>query len=234
MFAVLALVLVGGIVIYHLSPYLWGFWCHRITRNGDTSSGKVALTFDDGPDPRYTPRCLEILKAHQVHAAFFLVGRKVTRYPELAREIRVRGHDVGNHTLGHRHHWLLLPQKAKAEVREGARAITEAVGQPPRFFRPPYGEMNLFGYREALRLRERCVFWSFPVRDWRRGRSVDWIVKRVSSRLRAGAIILLHDSGGAEGAPAVMLEALPGIIHEVRRHGLEFVSLSEIMNGRRA
>lgn len=231
---ILALAGVGGICIYCFSPYLWGFWNHGITRNGGTSSRKVALTFDDGPDPRYTTRCLDILKAHQVCATFFLVGEKVKRYPELAQEIRAQGHDVGNHTWGHRHHWLLSPKKAKVEVREGAGAIMEAIGEPPRFFRPPYGMMNLFSYREAVRLQEQCVLGSIPVMDWRRGRSADWIIRRITSRLRGGAIVLLHDSGGAEGAPEVMLRALPDIIHETKRRGFQLVSLSEMMDKRGA
>lgn len=229
---IFALAGVGGISIYHLGPYLWGSWSHGITRNGNASSQKVALTFDDGPDPRYTPRCLEILKAHQVHATFFLVGEQVRRYPDLAREIRAQGHDVGNHTWGHRHHWLLSPQKAKVEVREGARVIMEVIGERPRFFRPPFGEMNLFSYWAAACLKERCVLWSIAAKDWQRGRSAAWITRGVTSRLRGGAIVLLHDSGGAEGAPEAMLQALPDIICETKRQGFQLVSLSQMMDGR--
>lgn len=221
---------VTGTFIYHLAPYLWGTWARKIIRKGNASSRKMALTFDDGPDPRYTPRCLEILKAHQVQATFFLVGKQVMRHPDLAREIRIQGHILGNHTWGHRRHWLLSPQRAKVEVREGARAITEVVGEPPRYFRPPFGLMNLFTYREAVRLGEQCVFWSIPARDWQRGLSAGWIVKRVTSRLRGGAILLLHDCGGAEGAPEVMLKALPDIIHEGRQQGFQWVSLGEVMD----
>jgi len=171
--AVFGTVGVGAISVYHLGPYLWGFWSRRLTRRGPTFSRKVALTFDDGPDPSSTLRCLEILNPHQVRATFFLVGERVRRHPELARAIRAQGHDVGNHTWGHRHHWLLSPRQAHAEVREGARAITEVIGEPPRLFRPPFGQMNVFSFREAVRLGERCVLGSIAVMDWRPGLSPD-------------------------------------------------------------
>ena len=231
---VLVTAAVAGIGIYYLGPYLLEFWGHGIPGGGSAPSPRVVLTFDDGPDPRYTPRCLEILDAYQVHAAFFLIGEKVRRYPELTRQIRTRGHDLGNHTWSHRRHWLLSPQRAEVEVREGMRAIAEVSGEPPRFFRPPFGQMNLCSYRAAARLGERCVLWSLPGKDWRRGRSPGWIVRRVTLRLRGGAIILLHDSGGAEGAPDVMLKALPDIIQEAKRRGFRLVSLSEMMGEGRA
>lgn len=221
----------AGVSIYHVGPYLLGHRTRGIALRGDASSRKVALTFDDGPDPRYTPRCLEILAAHGVKGAFFLIGRKVRQYPGLAREIAACGHDVGNHTWSHRRHWILSPEKARVEVREGARAITEVLGAPPRLFRPPWGQMNLFTFLEAVRLEERCVFWSLPARDYRRGLSPGWIVTRVARRLRGGAIVLLHDSGGPEGAPGVMVEALPGIIREAKRQGFQLVPVGEMLDG---
>jgi peptidoglycan/xylan/chitin deacetylase (PgdA/CDA1 family) len=218
-------------VAYLTSPYVAGSLARRVVWSGDRRSRKVAITFDDGPDPRYTPRCLEILRSHGVRATFFLVGEQVQQRPELAREIKRCGHDIGNHTWSHRRHWLLTPATARAEVRRAADAIREAVGAPPRFFRPAYGAMNIFTYCEARRLGELCVMWSLPARDWRHGRTADGLVERVGQRLRGGSIVLLHDSRGAPGAPAVMLEALPGILAEVKRQQFEPVTVSEMLDG---
>ena len=94
--------------------------------------------------------------------------------------------------------------------------------------------MNLSSFREAGRLGERCVLGSIAVMDWRPGLSPDWIVRRVTSRLKGGAIVLLHDGGGAEGAPETMLKALPNIILEAKRQGFQLVSLSEMMEDKGA
>lgn len=222
----------GGIALYHLGPYGLGVLSSRIIRRGNPASRMVALTFDDGPDPRYTPRCLEILSTYGIRACFFLVGERVRRYPVLAREIRAQGHEVGNHTWSHRSQWFLSPRRTKLEVREGAEAISEVLGERPCFFRPPHGRMNLIGYQEATALGERCVLWSLSAQDWRRGRSPAWITKRVMARLQGGDIVLLHDGGEVEGAPEAMLGALPEIIRGARQRGFDLVPLREMMVGK--
>lgn len=227
----LAVAALGALAVYLGGPYAHGLWRHGITRQGGARCRQVALTFDDGPDPRYTPRCLEILKAHGVRATFFLVGQQARRYPDLARRIRADGHDVGNHTWSHQHHWFLGPRRAMDEVREGSRAISEIIGEPSRYFRPSFGVMNLFSYREAARLGERCVLWSITAEDWVGGRSADTIAATVCPRLKDGSIVLLHDSGGADGAPEAMLGALPDIIGEATRRGFRLVALSEMIGG---
>jgi peptidoglycan/xylan/chitin deacetylase (PgdA/CDA1 family) len=220
-----------AVAAYHLSPYLVGSLAGRVVWTGDGRSRKIALTFDDGPDPRYTPRCLELLAAHGVRASFFLVGERARRHPDLARAIRAGGHDIGNHTWSHRYHWLLAPEAARIEVRRGAEAIGDVIGEMPPFFRPPFGAMNASSYREARRLDERCVMWSLPGRDWQRGLVPETIARRITGRLRGGAIVLLHDGGGAEGAPQVMLEALPRILTAAKQQGFPLVSLSGMLDG---
>ena len=219
----------GAMAAYLLGPYLYGLWSRGIIWGGRAGSSQVALTFDDGPDPRYTPRCLEILKAHQIRATFFLVGRQVRRYPDLARQIRADGHDVGNHTWSHQRHWLIVPRRAMEEVREGSMAISEIIGETPRYFRPPFGVMTLSSYREAALLGQRCVLWSIAAKDWEGGRSASMIAGTVCPRLKDGAIVLLHDSGAARGAPEAMLTALPDIIREAKRRGFRLVPLSEMI-----
>jgi peptidoglycan/xylan/chitin deacetylase (PgdA/CDA1 family) len=235
--ASIAVVIIAAISAYTLGPYLWGYCTRRVLRQGSAGTAQVALTFDDGPDPQYTPRCLEILQAHGVHATFFLMGKKVRMYPELTRSIQDHGHDVGNHTGAHLHHWIIGPLRSMRDVREGAKEIAQALGTNPRYFRPSFGVMNLFTYWQAQRLGQRCILWSVEAFDWlggSGGRSAADIASTVRASLQGGSIVLLHDSGGAEGAPGTMLEALPDIISDARRRGLEPVALREMLGKMRA
>lgn len=102
----------------------------------------VALTFDDGPDPEYTPRILDALASSDALATFFMVGRQIEAAPAVARAIAAAGHDLGNHTYGHRHLWSLTPAASVVEVDRGAAAVADATGVTPRYFRPPWGTFN--------------------------------------------------------------------------------------------
>ncbi len=121
--------------------YAWG--SHALTLasgwRGPRLSGKVALTFDDGPDAAHTPRVLDVLAAHGIKASFFLIGERAAREPALARRIAEEGHDLGNHTWSHRSLWLSGPRETARQVGQGHAAIAEAAGAAPRFFRPPWG-----------------------------------------------------------------------------------------------
>ena len=234
---VLLFIAVAALIFaYTLGPYLWGRWVRSVVRNGDQAGKQVAITFDDGPDPLYTPRCLEILNAHRVQATFFLIGRKVKMYPELVRQILAQGHDVGNHTWSHQYHWKIGPRRAMQEVRQGNEEIAQAIGKGPRYFRPAFGIMNLFSYWQARRLGQRCVLWSVEGADWEGGaggRSAKAIADTITASLQGGSIVLLHDSGGADRAPETMLDALPEIISEAKRRGLRPVAISEMLEGKK-
>jgi len=217
---------------YTEGPYLWGKLARSVVRHGDSAAKEIAITFDDGPDPQYTPRCLDILRSHDVHATFFLIGEKAKRYPDLVRQILARGHDVGSHTWSHQHHWIIGPLKAMREVRQANAELAATIGAMPRYFRPAYGIMNVFSYWQARRQQQRCVLWSVAGNDWEGGaggRSAKTIADSISGSLENGSIVLLHDSGGADGAPDTMLVALPDIISEAKRRGLRPVAISEML-----
>jgi peptidoglycan-N-acetylglucosamine deacetylase len=232
----LATAIVGLILGYTEGPYLWGKLVRGVIRHGDPTRSDIAITFDDGPDPSYTPRCLEILNAHRVHATFFLIGHKVKMYPDLARQILAQGHDVGSHTWSHQHHWMIGPLKAMREVRQANAELAAATGTIPRYFRPAYGIMNIFSYWQARRQRQHCVLWSVEGKDWEGGaggRSAKTIADTISASLESGSIVLLHDSGGADGAPDTMLIALPEIISEAKRRGLRPVTIGEMLENKK-
>lgn len=153
--------------------------------------GTVYLTFDDGPDPTWTPRVLEVLRRHGAHAVFFQVGRNVAAYPDLVRQVRAEGHLVGNHSWSHAR---LTGLRARA-VRLQLDRTDAALGGRVRCVRPPYGatDARVAGLVEAR--GQRTVLWDVDPQDWARP-GADRLVRRILREVHDGARILLHDGGG--------------------------------------
>jgi len=199
----------------------------RLTGYG--TEGRVALTFDDGPDPRITPAVLDLLEAHGARATFFCVGQRVEANPGLAREIRDRGHGVENHSHRHSNGFAFLgPRRLRREILRGADAIEEAVGRRPTLFRAPAGIRNLWLDPVLARLGLGLVAWT------RRGfdtvsRDPGRVAARLLAGLEAGDILLLHDGSPARdlGGRPVVLSALPTVLDAFARHELRSVPLDE-------
>jgi peptidoglycan/xylan/chitin deacetylase (PgdA/CDA1 family) len=189
---------------------------------------KVALTFDDGPDPEYTPRVLDILAAHGTRATFFLVGERAARAGDLVRRIAAAGHDLGNHTWSHRSLWLTGPRETGRQVRQGHDAIAQAAGAPPRFFRPPWGMTNLALFPLLRRLGTPCVFWTVQT-EGRRPASPAIQVERAWRRVGPGAILDLHDADGLPGAGSRLVEALPAMLGALEAEGYSLVPLGGLL-----
>ncbi len=189
----------------------------------------VALTFDDGPDPKYTPSLLDVLAAAGVRAAFFMVGRHVEAAPAVARDVAAAGHDLGNHTYGHRHLWTLSPGASIAEVDRGAAAIANATSMTPRYFRPPWGAFNWAAYVRAGQLGEARVLWSVRPEGWLFPASAPRMAAYVVRKAHPGAIVNLHDRGGHPSTPGATCEALPRMIAGLRDRGFEIVPLRVLL-----
>ncbi|MCL6522892.1 MAG: polysaccharide deacetylase family protein [Firmicutes bacterium] len=211
-------------------PELLGHYLHAgvVARAGGEGL-RAALTFDDGPDPATTPRFLDALGRLGVRASFFLVGRRAARAPGLVREMVAAGHSLGNHTWSHRHAWSLGPAATLREIEDGAALLEDVSGRRVRFLRPPWGAFNWAVWLGAARVRQRIVLWSAVGDDWKAGSTPDSIVRRVRRGLRPGVIVLLHDAGGAAGAPERTLAALPGLVAELRGRGFELLPLDELL-----
>ncbi|MCX4472149.1 polysaccharide deacetylase family protein [Micromonospora sp. NBC_01655] len=182
---------------------------------------RIALTFDDGPDPESTPRFLDVLAEHRVRATFFLLGTMLARSPRLAGEIAAGGHEVAVHGWTHR---ALLRRGPLATYRDlaRARALVEATsGRPPRFFRPPYGVLTGPALVASARLGLAPVLWTCWGRDWTATASADSVFGTVTAGLAGGGTVLLHDadSATAPGAWRASLAALPRLLAECRRRG---------------
>lgn len=198
---------------------------NRLFFNGNPALPEVALTFDDGPNPVYTPQVLAILKKYHVKATFFDIGRLVKAYPELTREEVTDGHIVGNHSWTHPDLSTLTPNAIKAQLQQTSDKIEQVTGVRPTFMRPPYGNISPRVLTVINDLALTIVFWSDEARDWTLPGS-SLIVARVLNLDSNGAIILLHDGGGNR-MQTVM--ALPSIIEQLHARGYTFVTMDQIV-----
>ena len=190
----------------------------------------VALTFDDGPDPEYTPRILDSLDASGVRATFFMVGRQIEVTGAVARAIVAAGHDVGNHTYGHRHLWTLSPAATVREVDAGAAAVADATGVRPRYFRPPWGLFNWPAYVRAAQIGEARVLWSVRPEGLVVSADATRMAALVARKAHPGGIVNLHDHGGHASTPRETWLALPAMVAGLRARGLEPVPLRVLLD----
>ncbi|WP_081757029.1 polysaccharide deacetylase family protein [Gorillibacterium massiliense] len=195
--------------------------------------GQIALTFDDGPDPEYTPKLLDLLKEHSIKATFFVLGAKAERNPELIKRIHDEGHQIGVHNYVHFSNWLMTPWRVKKyHVNRSADIVESITGVRPTYYRPPWGIINIFDF--FLKGQYQIVLWSVMAHDWssRVGRTD--LKQRLTAEVTDGSIILLHDSGQTLGAdqdaPSYMLQALSEVLEEFKQKQLSFVRVDEMMN----
>ncbi|MGN6215380.1 MAG: polysaccharide deacetylase family protein [Solirubrobacterales bacterium] len=182
----------------------------------------VAITFDDGPHPQGTPAVLETLREYGARATFFLSGEQVEKRPSLAAEIVSAGHRVELHCHRHRNQLRLTPRMLLEDAERGRAAIEEATGQAITEYRPPYGIFSASGLR-AIRSRGwRPVLWSQWGRDWDRRATPESITRRVTTGIRSGDVVLLHDADyySAPGSWVRTATALPMILEFLQGAGL--------------
>lgn len=199
----------------------------------DDGSKMIALTFDDGPDPTYTPRVLDVLKAKKAPASFFVVGVNVEEHPELITRAYAEGHSIGNHTYSHPNIATLTEESTTRQLSMTQRLIEHATGRSTTLFRPPYNAdsepqtpVEITPILRAQNQNYVTVGERIDPRDWQPGITADQIVSEVLSEKDNGHIVLLHDAGGDRTAT---IQALPKIIDTLRAQGYKFVSLPELM-----
>ena len=204
-----------------------------ITRQGDPGLHKVALTFDDGPDPKWTPKILEILKEKKAPASFFVLGTQAQHYPDLLEQIVRDGHEVGNHTYTHQNIAEESDEQIELELNATTRLIEAVTGRSTAYFRPPFGidgTPSQPGEVRSLRvvrdLGYLTVAESIDPDDWERP-GAQAIFDRVKNQRATGSVILMHDGGGDRSQT---VEALPEIIDWLRSRGDVIVPLGDIIN----
>ena len=209
------------------------------------SARKLALTFDDGPNPAITPKLLDLLDRFKARATFFVIGKHARECPDLLKETAARGHVIGNHTDAHPNLFWLKPDQITVELRCCNFSIVAATGAPPRWFRPPFGFRNPWVVPTARELKQRLVMWTLLPGDWR-ATSSEWLIprmgpiaKRAQRKLSAasgpattGDILCLHD-GSHRQLNADRLPTLAALEHWLPRWrdlGLEFVTIDDAVS----
>lgn len=189
----------------------------------------VCLTYDDGPGPKLTAQVLDMLKGAGVPATFYLLGRRAVLAPELPARAVAEGHEVGAHTMWHRHAWKSTPWGAYADVEAGYEALAPWVGPAGRF-RPPYGKVNIGSWLAVARRGAPMDWWTIDSGDtWDRPPAAEQVADQVVQA--GGGVLLLHDfdreSGDGERAQFV-LQTTEAVIGRARREGLVFGTMSDL------
>lgn len=201
---------------------------NQIIRNGPKDQKMIALTFDDGPHPRFTPQILDLLKQYDAKATFFVLGRHVALYPEVIRRTVAEGHEIGNHTYTHIDIKNTSKKKLQDEFEKTQAIIFSVTGIKPKIFRPPFG----FCTEKVIQLAKqndcKIVLWSKDQdsKDWSNP-GIQRIIKKTLSNVENGNIILLHDY--VEG-PSQTIEALKTILPKLKNQGYKFVTISKLID----
>jgi len=196
----------------------------RCFDHGRRDTPRVALTFDDGPDPVYTRQVVEILERYGARATFFCVGHHVVALPDEVRRIAAAGHELGNHSWSHPFLPDLTPQELRDQLDRTAEELDRLTGRAPAWFRPPYGSLTpevlaaLDGHPTTL------TMWDVDARDWSRP-GPERIAATVLEGAGPGSVVLMHEGAGDRGQT---VQALPSIIEGLLERGLELVTVAEL------
>lgn len=197
-----------------------------LMRGGAADDGRIWLTFDDGPDPEWTPRILDMLAANDMRATFFVVGRTARAHAAIVRQIAAAGHEIGNHTWSHRHPWTLCSRVARQEVHGGSAAIADVAGRAAKYFRPPHGRLRQCMIDEAEADGQRVALWSLSAVDWGPLGHARGIAARLG-KAKAGDIVLMHDGGQGINRPTELARVLPAFLEKIARERLSAGPLAE-------
>lgn len=184
----------------------------------------VCLTFDDGPDPLYTPKILNLLTEYDVKATFFVMGEAVENFPHLVEQIVKAGHTIGNHTYSHRHPWIMTSARAIDEVAQTTHIIKNVTGIAPRWFRPPFGRLRRAMCQQAHMEQMVTVLWSHSIIDWGPLGTCMGISQRLN-QIKADDIVLMHDGKREHNHPEIMLQCLPEFLSSLEARSLLAVTL---------
>ena len=240
-----AVIVTGGVAAYGAAFPRAQLFGRTVCRTN--SPRKLAITFDDGPNPAITPQLLDLLDRYQAKATFFVIGRFVRECPELVKETAARGHIIGNHTESHRNLFKLGPAQVTVELRLCHHAIANAIGAHAKWFRPPYGFRNPWVIPAASELGCKTAMWMLIPGDWLE-RPAEWLIQRMqpiadhaqrtatnsprSAPTGTGDVLCLHDGYHKElnYDRTRTLTALEHWLPRWRDLGLQFVTMDEAVS----
>jgi len=206
------------------TPFAW-VEKYNYAFSGPYNKAEIALTFDDGPDPVFTPQILDKLQKYGVKATFFLLGANIEKYPEIVKRIADEGHAIGNHTYSHPKLTEVSDEDYHYQIQKADELIQNLVGYKPKFFRPTYGAINESQVQWATEKGMMVVQWSIDTLDWK-GLSAEEITQTVLTEILPGSIILQHNALGVPLQGSV--DALDQIIPQLQGMGARFVTLPEM------
>lgn len=209
------------ILVQHQAEVDRGIQYHKLI-HGDPNHKYIALTFDDGPHPKYTPKTLALLKKNKVKATFFVVGEMAEKYPELVKAEVAAGHCIGNHTYHHVNLTKISGENVAIELEACNEVLQRITGKVPRLFRPPGGDYNHQVAEVSAALNSTMVLWTDDPGDYASpGAKV--IETRLLNNVKNGGIILVHD--GIQQT----LDILPQVITYLKQQGYEFVTVEQML-----
>ena len=183
----------------------------------------IALTFDDGPEKKLTPKLLDLLAEHQIKATFFVIGQNVLEHPEVVARAAREGHEIGNHSWSHPNFGKMSDDGIRRQLRQTDDAIKEATGERPTLMRPPYGSLS---ERQKRWINEefgyRVVLWDVDPLDWKRP-GPEVICRRIVGETRPGSIVLSHDIHPGT------IDAMHDTLKQLEQKGFKFVTVSQLI-----
>ena len=189
----------------------------------DPKGKYVALTFDDGPHPKVTPRVLKTLKEYNAKATFFMLGVQVEYYPDMAKKVAEAGNEIGNHSKSHPNLANMSLSGVRKQIKESSDRIEAATGVQPMLFRPPYGAMNESVKKVSKEQKTPIILWSVDSLDWK-SRNAIAVNKEVAKSIRPGSIVLMHD------IHASTADALPQMLKSLKKQGYQFITVSQLLS----
>ncbi|RMH68285.1 MAG: chitooligosaccharide deacetylase [Gemmatimonadetes bacterium] len=192
--------------------------------HGNRRSPEIAITFDDGPHPIYTPAILDILNQFGIKGTFFMTGLNTELYPEIARQVYAGGHDIGNHSYSHPKLPFCSTTRIKRELHQTDLILRETLGIIPTLFRPPYGFRDWRVLRQAQQMGYTSIFWDITTYDWERP-GVEKIVERTVPT-RNGSILLFHDGRGDRSQTVKAIEI---VIDRLLKKGYTFRTIGQLL-----
>jgi peptidoglycan/xylan/chitin deacetylase (PgdA/CDA1 family) len=211
-----------GLLVYGSANIRSGFYlkaiCHGLTREKI-----IAITFDDGPDPKYTPAVLDFLKSRKLPATFFIIGKNISGNEEILRRIMVEGHLTGNHSYSHSRYFDFYPSgKMIRDLKRAEDILAENTGRIPGWFRPPFGVTTPSVRKSADIMRYNVIGWNIRTLDTTI-RNKEKIMQRIRKRIKPGAVILFHDT---QPSIVEILEYLADYTNEI---GYRIVPLDKLL-----
>ncbi len=197
---------------------------HKKCRTGKT----LCLTFDDGMDFRYTPKLLDLLAEHHIHASFFILSSTAEKYPDILQRMKQEGHTVGLHSLNHHNQIIQLPHKLCMDFRK-SMGIFSDLDTKPIYYRPPWGHVTPLGIWLCKRYHLKTVLWTVIIGDWSKNATVEILCHKLHEKVRGSAVICLHDGRGKDNAPFKTINTLKKMIPHWKKEGYTFETISEFI-----